>query len=73
MTRQTSKAQFQAIEREIRTNPDMQSYIRQTYSPATVIRQVSDKNWNDDVLSVKQSALMAGCSLKTWYKVIIGL
>ena len=50
MNRQTSKEAFRRVEREIRTDKEMQSYIRQTYAPATIIRQVTDKNWNDDVL-----------------------
>ncbi|PKP53871.1 MAG: hypothetical protein CVT92_02750 [Bacteroidetes bacterium HGW-Bacteroidetes-1] len=54
MTRQTSKQTFKEVERELRSNPDMASYIRQTYSPATVIRQVADKSFNEDLLKDRQ-------------------
>jgi len=65
MDRQSFKALEQAIRQE-----KAQPLIRQTYSPATIVRQVADKDFCSDLLNIKQRVLLSGVKLANWYKTV---
>lgn len=69
LNRQTGKEAFKAVEREIRANPDMASYIRATYAPTTIINKIASKNWVTDRLAIKAS-LIAELPADSWQTVI---
>jgi len=52
MDRQTTgRESFRWFDRKLRSNPDVLQYIRQTYQPGTIVRQIADKSFNEDLLA----------------------